>query len=483
MQNSNRLAFALSLFLVFLLLISCDLNTPSDPEWTNPNDGRNLDAIPEVLSINTSTGNGFTNKTNTEIYIESRAATQIRIGVVDSHGADLEAVWQNTDTLFNVQILAGDGEKWIGCQAKALNGNVSKIIYTSIKLDTRAFISSFTWSSAGGDTLVPDDRVTFIMETANDAFSAETGGSATVTVEGWEDIALASQADGSYTGSYTITNETPEVSNAVVRVSFTDRAGNVVSEESDQRLTTWWTIQPGTERTFPLGNSGESIVMCWVPAGEFMMGRVDGEQDSDNEEAPRHRVTFAEGFWMGKYEITQGQWEAVAGDNPARNNGVGDNYPVYNVRWNDIKEFEAALDNDFRLPSGSEWEYAYRAGTTTRFYWGTDINYSEIVNCAVYSGNDPGGTANVGTKSPNVWGLYDMSGNVYEWCEDRWHNDYEDAPDNGSPWLDNPEGSSRVYRGGSWSSLARRCRSAYRYRCDPSLQDNNLGFRLARDAD
>ena len=217
--------------------------------------------------------------------------------------------------------------------------------------------------------------------------------------------------------------------------------------------------------------------MCWIPAGSFQMGSPDNEQDRDGDEDPVHRVTFTEGFWLGKYEVTQKQWEAVMGDNPSYYDGV--NRPVENVSWNDIQDFESALDGAFRLPSESEWEYACRAGTTTRFYWGDDGNYNDIDRYAVYSSNDPGGTANVGTKLPNVWGLYDMSGNVYEWCEDWYHSDYTSAPSDGSAWT-SPSGSYRVRRGGGWNDLARYCRSANRSYSDPSARYYGLGFRLAR---
>ena len=236
-------------------------------------------------------------------------------------------------------------------------------------------------------------------------------------------------------------------------------------------------LGPGEECTFPLGNSGESIVMCWIPSGSFEMGSPAGEQDRDGDEEPVHRVTFTEGFWLGKYELTQVQWEAVMGNNPSSYEGV--NRPVERVSWTDIQGFESALGNAFRLPSESEWESACRGGTTTRFYWGEDPNETEIGNYAVYGDNDPGGTANVGTKQPNAWGLYDMSGNVWEWCEDWYHSDYTNAPNDGSAWI-SPSGSFRVSRGGGWNGLAQYCRSALRNNNDPSSRYYYLGFRLVR---
>jgi formylglycine-generating enzyme required for sulfatase activity len=178
---------------------------------------------------------------------------------------------------------------------------------------------------------------------------------------------------------------------------------------------------------------------------------------------------------MGKYEVTQAQWEAVTGNNPSRYDG--DNRPVEQVSWNDIHEdFLSQIDDDFRLPSESEWEYACRAGTETRFYWGDDHGYDDIGDYAIYYDNASGGTADVGTKRPNSWGLYDMSGNVWEWCEDYYHDSYNGAPADGSAWNDN--GSSRVLRGGSWNNNPRSCRSAHRNRHNPPYRLSSYGFRL-----
>ena len=139
--------------------------------------------------------------------------------------------------------------------------------------------------------------------------------------------------------------------------------------------------EPGQERVFALTDDVD-IVMVWIPAGEFNMGSPNNEQDRDNDEGPLHRVTFDQGFWMGKYEVTQGQWAGVMGNNPAHDQGVGANYPVYYVSWNDIQVFEERIADGFRLPSEAEWEYACRAGTNTRFYWGNDPNYREVVDYA-----------------------------------------------------------------------------------------------------
>ncbi len=231
----------------------------------------------------------------------------------------------------------------------------------------------------------------------------------------------------------------------------------------------------GEERDFPMGAT--TIRMCWIPAGNFQMGRTPGEQDSYIDEDPRHQVTFANGFWLGKTEITQAQWQAVMGNNPSYFRG-DDNLPVERVSWDDIQGFESALHDSFRLASESEWEYACRAGTTTRFYWGDDPNYSEIGSYAWHYGNSNNTTHPVGTKTANAWGLCDMSGNVWEWCEDWYHESYRGAPSDGSAWVAGG-GDWRVLRGGSWNDYLRDCRSAYRAGPDPRSRTSIYGFRVA----
>ena len=425
-----------------------------------------------VPSISINTDSTYINHRGITLSLETTGALHVKLSnVPDSVGVN----WQDCINEINWNLSAGDGWKHIYAWLKN-DFFVSNMVSDSIGLDTRVSISSFVWSSTGGDTLVPDDQITFRVIAANDNFGAESGGIAEVSIEGWDGINLIGQGNGSYTGNYTLTNETPKVSNSRVSVSFTDRAGNEVSDAANETLTAYWS-SAGDERIFPLGNSGESIVMCWIPAGSFDMGSPNGEQDRDGDEGPVHRVTFAAGFWLGKYEVTQGQWEAVMGNNPSSFSGA--DHPVERVSWTDIQGFESALGNAFRLPSEAEWEYACRAGTTTRFYWGDDGNYSQIGSYAWYTSNSSSATHPVGQKTVNAWGLYDMSGNVWEWCEDWYHSDYTDAPSDGSAWV-SPSGSYRVLRGGSWSSNARSCRSANRGSLDPSSRYIGLGFRLLR---
>ena len=232
----------------------------------------------------------------------------------------------------------------------------------------------------------------------------------------------------------------------------------------------------------------DGIEFVWCPPGTFLMGRNPGELDSRTGEDPRHEVTFSQGFWMSKYEITQAQWKAVMGDNPSRFRGGlcnnTDNHPVDQVSWYDAQDFIAALNEarpglKFRLPSEAEWEYACRAGTTTRFYWGDDPSWSDIGDYAWYSANSDGQTHDVGQKLPNAWGLYDMCGNVWEWVEDARHNDYTGVPVDGTAW-ESTGGPERMVRGGSWYN-GEGCRSAFRGAIGPDGHYGDYGLRIVKD--
>jgi len=238
------------------------------------------------------------------------------------------------------------------------------------------------------------------------------------------------------------------------------------------------------------------LVLVWVPAGSFQMGRYDSEQESYAEESPQHQVTFASGFWMGKYEVTKAQWQALMGTTPWSGQGysINDaNSPAVYISWNDAQAFVTALNTHItntaqgaatvRLPSEAEWEYACRAGTSTRFYWGDDLLANAIGAYAWYQTNAWNAAEAyghvVGLKTPNAWGLYDMSGNVWEWCSDWYHSSYTDAPTDGSSW-DLPVGSARVSRGGGWYNPAYNSRSALRNSATPTYTSNDFGFRIAR---
>ncbi|HAX75477.1 MAG TPA: Sulphatase-modifying factor protein [Cyanobacteria bacterium UBA11372] len=236
--------------------------------------------------------------------------------------------------------------------------------------------------------------------------------------------------------------------------------------------------------TEDLGN-GVGLEMVAIPGGTFQMG----EPDKYNWEKPVHQVTIKP-FFMSKYPITQEQWQAVMGDNPSDLKSV--KLPVHNVSWRDAKEFCAKLSQKTRknygLPSEAEWEYACRAGTTTPFYFGEAIT-PDLVNYYGYKPyvSPPKGlfrhATQVGSFPPNSFGLYDMHGNFWEWCQDVWHDNYNGAPCNGSSW-ETGGVDDRVQRGGSWiggypSVGAIACRSANRSRKSLGDRDGNHGFRVA----
>ena len=215
--------------------------------------------------------------------------------------------------------------------------------------------------------------------------------------------------------------------------------------------------------------------MVYVEGGTFTMGATSEQKKPDDDEKPTHRVSLSS-FYIGKYEVTQALWKAVMGSNPSR--FEGDNLPVERVSWNDCQTFlrklNAMTGKNFRLPTEAEWEFSARGGNLSRGY-----QYSgskKIDDVAWYRNNSGSKTHNVGTKAPNELGIYDMSGNVWEWCQD-WYGDYHGYSQT------NPtgpsSGSSRVFRGGSWNGRARFCRVACRNDFTPDYGGNALGFRLA----
>ncbi|WAL60118.1 formylglycine-generating enzyme family protein [Thermocoleostomius sinensis A174] len=219
------------------------------------------------------------------------------------------------------------------------------------------------------------------------------------------------------------------------------------------------------------------------------MGSPADEPERRDSESPQRQVTVP-GFFMGRFQVTQAQYEAIVGSNPS--NFSGANRPVEQVSWNDAIEFCEKLSQrtgqTYRLPSEAEWEYACRAGTTTPFHFGATIT-TDLVN---YNGNftyasAPNGeyrqqTTDVGSFPPNAFGLYDMHGNVWEWCQDVWHENYAGAPTDGSAWIEGGESNNRLLRGGSWNNNPRNCRSANRNRNLPDNRNNNNGFRVVLSA-
>jgi len=211
------------------------------------------------------------------------------------------------------------------------------------------------------------------------------------------------------------------------------------------------------------------LILVLIPGGSFNMGSPDSEKDRSGDEGPVHRVTVP-AFWMGKHEITQAQWEAVMGSNPSVVKEP--NRPVTHVSWDDCQEFIRKLnakvsDGGFRLPSEAEWEYACRAGSAGRFCSG-DSHFG-LFHYAWFGSNSVSAPHRVGNKRPNAFGLYDMHGNVWEWCQDWYHPTYSGAPADGTAW-ETPDAvhAERVLRGGSTISYYWQCRSAFRMSCVPA---------------
>ena len=237
--------------------------------------------------------------------------------------------------------------------------------------------------------------------------------------------------------------------------------------------------------------------MVWIPPGTFTMGSPGSERGRLSDEGPQTEVTISRGFWLGKYELTQREYESVMGSNPSTFKGDLER-PVERMSWYNAVAYCEALAQrersagrlpagyEYRLPTEAQWEYACRAGTTSRFSFGDALGCNNDTGCSfcaevdqymVWCGNDNSRTERVGTRLPNPWGLYDMHGNVWEWCADWWR----DSLPGGSvidPTGPNT-GSNRVYRGGCWNDFALYCRSARRYGLYPSFTSYGLGFRVA----
>lgn len=210
------------------------------------------------------------------------------------------------------------------------------------------------------------------------------------------------------------------------------------------------------------------------------MGSPDNERGRYKDEGPVRKVTIKKPFYLGTYLVTQGEWKEVMKNNPSY--FKGDDLPVENVSWNDAQEFIKELNknsnDEYRLPTEAEWEYAAKAGTTTRYSFGNDE--SELDKYAWYDENAGDKTHPVGKKEANPWGLYDMHGNVWEWVQDELHGNYKGAPTNGNAWEDGND-AIRMNRGGSWFNNARYCRSAIRhYGPGYRYRSRYLGFRLVK---
>ncbi|QSJ16712.1 SUMF1/EgtB/PvdO family nonheme iron enzyme [Nostoc sp. UHCC 0702] len=251
-------------------------------------------------------------------------------------------------------------------------------------------------------------------------------------------------------------------------------------------------------------DNGVVLEMVAIPGGKFLMGSPKNEPERYHSESPQHTVTI-QPFFMGKFPVTQRQWAAVAALgkvnidlNPDPSRFKGANRPVENVSWDDAIEFCHRLSQKtgktYRLPSEAEWEYACRAGTTTPFYFGETIT-TDLANYrgtdwdyqgTVYPGNYAQGpkgeyreqTTDVGKFPANPFGLFDMHGNIWEWCQDEWHENYNNAPVDGTAWFTESDNKYSLLRGGSWNGSPRNCRSAGRYYDARDDRNGSVGFRV-----
>ncbi|MBQ4143943.1 MAG: SUMF1/EgtB/PvdO family nonheme iron enzyme [Thermoguttaceae bacterium] len=229
-------------------------------------------------------------------------------------------------------------------------------------------------------------------------------------------------------------------------------------------------------------SNGIKYAFRWCPAGSFLMGSPEDEPDRDDDET-QHRVTLTRGFWMLETEVTQAMWKSVMGTSISQQRdkentswplyGEGSDYPMYYVSWEECRSFCEKLSSQLgltvSLPTEAQWEYACRAGTTGAYA-------GDLGEMGWYWDNSGGGTHPVGQKKPNAWGLYDMHGNVEEWCQDWYDYDYYTESPTSDP-TGPSSGSSRVYRGGGWYYYARSCRSAVRDGFTPDSRSRSLGFR------
>jgi len=281
-----------------------------------------------------------------------------------------------------------------------------------------------------------------------------------------------------------VTEHTRSPSKGVALVSpagAADQYGNLVRQGADPNS--------GLPLEAVLPEVGMPMVLC--PAGEFMMGSARGDEDACDKEKPRHRVRIAQDFYIGKYQVTQGEWAAVASDKPWSGEGRatdGERHAASYINWDATRQFLQRLTNstglDCRLPTEAEWEYACRAGLTSTWCFGDDV--SQFGDYAWFCGNAYGVgeeyAHDVGLKKANAWGLHDMHGNVWEWCED-WYDEryYANSP------IGNPTGpdsdESRVLRGGSWYDDASSSRCACRRGRDPTYRGSGFkGLRVVVSA-
>ena len=334
--------------------------------------------------------------------------------------------------------------------------------------------------SEGDQSVVPvlqlnKNNLSFAGYEGNDSFAITSNTSWSIL----SDQSWCTVSSSSGSGNATISVSVQENNSFDSRsATITVMAGNITQTISvSQAKPVYQSI-----KTFTV--NGISFKMKLVEGGTFTMGATSEQgDDAESNEKPSHKVTLSS-YYMGETEVTQELWQAVMGSNPSYFSGY--RKPVEQVSWNDCQDFITRLNSmigqNFRFPTEAEWEFAARGGNNSRGYKYSGSNsidnvaWYEVNSFDVGSGNSDYGTHVVATKAANELGLYDMSGNVWEWCQD-WFGSYSSSSqtDPKGP----TSGSGRVYRGGGWSRSARRCRVSYRNNSAPSLRDPGLGLRLA----
>lgn len=371
---------------------------------------------------------------------------------------------------YHVLRIAGDALTLVQYEGTIIEGaampDVKYDDWTSpITADKSSSERSFTIEYDGGDLLEFDWSVS--SEEGCDFF--------TITLDGVEIVKASGIDSGHFSKSFTTSGT------ATLVAKYTKDKSGV--EGADQgsifNLVLTKGVTPITPNTFTV--NGVSFNMVLVEHGTFQMGSESGGSDVK----PVHSVTISQDYYIGETEVTQGLWYAVMGQKPTSSGsqwsssyGLGDDYPAYYISWNDCQEFITKLnqltDQTFRMPTEAEWEYAARGGNKSQGYTYSGSNtIDEVAWC---NSNSSSSTHPVATKKANELGIYDMSGNVWEWCSD-WYSSY--SSDAVTDPVGATSGSGRVLRGGCWNISATYCRTAYRYNDDPTFRYHGNGFRLA----
>ncbi len=454
----------------FLYAIGCTPPPPSDPNSGKPT------TAPFVSNFSI---NNDANETTSRTVTLNNNCTGNPTQYVASESSDFSgASWQAYASAPSFTLSTGNGTKTVYFKVKNTDGESASSSDT-ISLNEPAapsppIVSSFAINNGAGETT--SRTVTLNNSCTANPTQYVASESSDFSGASWQAYAAAP--------SFTLSS-----GNGAKTVYFKVKNASQESDPvSDEILLS--TFSYADLLTLDLGSS-VTMVLIKIPAGSFQMGTASTDHDWLSRSRPVHAVTFVQPFYMGKYEVTQAQWKAVMGTDNTPSHFSGDNRPVEKVSWNDALAFCQALSTKvgftIRLSSEAEWEYACKAGSgDAKFYFGNDD--AQLGNYAWYDQNssigETGQTHDVGGKMPNPWGLYDMHGNVWEWCQDVWHTDYtgSDRPDDGGAWTTGGDSTHHALRGGSYRNAALYCRSAYRGTGEATGRPDNVGFRVAADA-